>query len=88
MCTHVDKFSSFLLALECSLENSLRRTYECDDCSVGSLTRIHVENFNAFLTSFGVHFSIGDSLHYLVDNFFVAAFTIVRHAFYDLMHIQ
>ena len=79
MLTHVDKFASALYALERSLYDSLWAADECNDCAVGRLTRINVQDLHT--TSFL------DRCYDRIDDFHVAAFTEIRHAFDDSFHI-
>ena len=45
--SHIDQFSCYLDALECSLEHSFRASYECNHCTVSCFTRIYVQNFHS-----------------------------------------
>ena len=47
MLSHVDKLSGALHALECSLKDSLRASYECHYGTVGRFARIHVEDLDS-----------------------------------------
>ena len=79
MLTHINKFTSTLHALERSLNDSLWAAYECHDCAVCRLTWIHDQNLDTtcFL----------DCRYDRIDDFHVASFTEIRHAFDNSFHI-
>ena len=75
---HVDKLSGLLNHLISSLKHRLGFTYEGDDSTIGSLTRVDVKEFHTFhLLNLGSH---------LIDDIHVAPFADIGHAFNKLLH--
>jgi hypothetical protein len=79
MLTHVNELTSALYALERSLNDSLRAADKCHDCTVGGLTWVHIKNLHTT--------SLLDRSYDRIDDFHIAAFTEIRHAFDNSFHI-
>jgi hypothetical protein len=79
MLSHVDELASTLYALERGLYDSLWAADKCHDCTVGCLTRIHVQDLHTT--------GLLNSSYDRIDYFHVAAFTEIRHAFDDSFHM-
>ena len=72
MAAHIDKFGSALDSCNSCIANSLRLTYKCNNCAVGSLTGIYIEELNAL--------SCIDNIGNLLDGFKVATLRKVGYA--------
>ncbi len=75
MAAHVDDLASLAHGAESSLADRFGSTYEGHYRAVGSLARVHIEQFHAL---YAFH-----SVSNLPDNVHVAPLTEIRDAFHD-----
>ena len=80
MVAHVNKLGSLCHCLECCLNDILWFTHESHHCTVGSFTRVNIEQFNTFYTL--------NLVSNLFDYFQVASFTEVRYALNNLLRLS
>ena len=85
--SHVDKLSGLSDAFESRFHHGLRTSREGHDRSVGRFSRIYVQHFDTRLRAVGVLAAVTYGFYNCVDYKFIAAFTEIRHAFYDSAHI-
>ena len=77
--SHVNQFAGFLHSLKSGLNHRCGVTDKSDHSAVGSLSRIHVQQFHAI--------SAADDVGDLFDDVHVAALAEVGHAFHDLSFV-
>ena len=82
MLSHVNQFRSLSDSPECSLDHGFGASCKSYDCPVGSFAGVDVENLDLAFTA-----AFADGICNGVDDFRIAAFTEIRHAFYYFLHI-